>query len=213
MIPLFFIYFFLIIFFITDIHLIIFFFFRLLKTEYGCETNGYVDLLIEIPLKSGFAPISFAWRKACERSPGLAIATDIESVLADPDVAQDGTVRPMWDASNTTVRDRDGDADDKTILTERIFYFWVNPKGVNVKAANFASTNYTSTPHPKKGATDLICKPVPKWEIASNFNKETATCSNGNKCQWSAVGNVHNGAPADPLEPGTNSCFNYIYLT
>ena len=170
-------------------------------------------MLIEIPLKSGFAPISFAWRKACERSPGLAIATDIESVLADPDVAQDGTVRPMWDASNTTVRDRDGDADDKTILTERIFYFWVNPKGVNVKAANFASTNYTSTPHPKKGATELICKPVPKWEIASNFNKETATCSNGNKCQWSAVGNVHNGAPADPLEPGTNSCFNYIYLT
>ena len=172
-----------------------------LHVDYGCATNGFVDLLIEIPLRSGFAPISFAWRKACERSPGLNIATSYESALADsPDVAHSGTIRPEWDSRNTSIQDVDGEGDK--ILKERIFYFWVNPTGTNVKAADFKSTNYTSTPHPQKGATNLVCKPKPQWEIASNFNTATATCTGNNKCIWKAVANIANNAPSDPLQPG-----------
>jgi hypothetical protein len=96
-----------------------------LHIDYVCETNGYVDLVVEIPLQSGFAPVTFAWRKACQRTPGLAIATNPDAVFGDPDVAQDGLIRPEWDSSNTSIVD--GDAGK--VLTERKFYFWVNPAG------------------------------------------------------------------------------------
>jgi hypothetical protein len=186
-----------------------------LHIDYVCETNGFVDLLVEIPLESGFAPVSFAWRKACERSPGLAIATNVAAVLADPDVAQDGLIRPRWDARNTTVVDRDGDANDK-VLTQREFYFWVNPAGTNVKAAVFKSTNYTSNPHPSHGATNLICKPKPKWEIAKNFEPSTSTCSNGNVCEWKPLTTVVNDAPSEPIQPNTaplRAVFDYSHCS
>jgi hypothetical protein len=72
-----------------------------------------------------------------------------------------------------------------------------------VKPADFASTNYTSSPHPKKGETNLKCKPSPKWEIATNFDSNEQRCSG--TCTWKAIpsSGIKNNAPSSPLAPNT----------
>ena len=172
-----------------------------LHIEYVCETNGYVDLLVEIPLKSGFAPVSFAWRKACQRSPGLAIATAFAAVLADPDVAQDGLIRPEWDVKNSSIVDRDGDAGDP-VLAKRAFYFYVNKAGVNVQAATFKAVTSSSTDYPVKGATSLVCSPSPVWSVVTNFDAQTNLCTGPqNVCTWGPIA-VTGLTPSQPLQPG-----------
>ena len=61
-----------------------------LTLDYGCETNGYVDLEVKIPLGSGFAPVTFGWRKACAKTPGLQVATSFDAVVSSPDVTKCG---------------------------------------------------------------------------------------------------------------------------
>lgn len=173
--------------------------------SYQCKTNGYVDLQVEIPLKSGFAPISFAWRKACQRSPGLAIATNVGAVLHTPDVANDGTIKPGWDINNVTQVDT-AHKGAKSYVKQREFYFWVNPTVTNVEAAVFKRTNYTSTMHPNRGATSLVCQPTPLWQIASNYEPKTTQCTGEqNECKWENLpaAKVANNAPVDPLQPGS----------
>jgi hypothetical protein len=155
----------------------------------------------EIPLDSGFAPISFAWRKACERTPGLAIASDFQSVLGSPDVASDGTIKPDWDVRNATVVD----TAHKSAITQREFYFWVDPTKTNVQAAVFKRTNYTSTMHPSRGATSLVCQPAPTWQSPTNYVVSSKQCTGpSNACSWANLptAKVSGNAPTDPLNPG-----------
>ena len=183
----------------------IFFFFSDVFFIFYFLSLFFFKTLADIPLESGFAPISFAWRKACQRSPGLAIATNVDAVLHTPDVASDGTIKPAWDINNVTKVDTAHKL-AKSYVKQREFYFWVNPKVTNVEAAVFKRTNYTSTMHPNRGATSLVCQPTPMWQIASNYDPKTTQCTGEqNECNWKNLpaAKVANNAPVDPLQPGS----------
>jgi hypothetical protein len=167
-----------------------------LTIAYGCQTNGYVDLEVEIPLSSGFAPVTFAWRKACAKTPGLQVATTFDSVVGSPDVAGGGTRKPAWGPDlqpGVNHSHVDGYAVSKFSL-----YFFVQNEA-NVKAAQFSSAILNSTKHPAKGAADLKCLPTIAWSTCTNFAYPKSGCEK--EANWSPITNINKqtGVPSQPL--------------
>lgn len=161
-----------------------------LTIAYGCQTNGYVNLEVEIPLSSGFAPVSFGWRKACAKTPGLQVATTFDAVVGSPDVAGDGTARLGWGQELTNMSHVDGYSTSSFSL-----YFFVQNKA-NVKAAQFSSAILNSSKYPAKGAADLTCQPTVSWFKCMNFQQPKSGCTT-----WSAMTNVspQTHVPSQPL--------------
>jgi hypothetical protein len=161
-----------------------------LTIAYGCQTNGYVDLEVEIPLSSGFAPVTFGWRKACAKTPGLQVATSFDAVVGSPDVASDGTARVGWGPDFTNTSHVDGYNSPHFSL-----YFFVQNQA-NVKPAYFSSATLNSTKHPAKGASDLECLPTVAWSKCTNFQAPKSGCTH-----WSAMTEVNpqTHVPSQPL--------------